>query len=55
MEEPLVDRDDVSALLSGIFDMNAKLAGVSEDVHRIRLLLEDDDGEEEEEEDEPPA
>ncbi len=54
--EPLVDRDDVTALLSGVFDLNMKLATVSEDVHVIRQPMEDDDGEEEEEKDVgPPA
>lgn len=53
--EPLVDRHDVTALLSGIFDLNTKLAQAADDVHAIRLLLEEEDGEEEEEEGDWPS
>ena len=43
MELPL-DRDDVTAILTGLFDANAKL-------DEIKEFLEIDDGEEEEEDD----
>jgi hypothetical protein len=48
--EPLVDRDDVTAILSGVFDISTRLARIADDVRVIGQLLEDDDGEEEEEE-----
>jgi hypothetical protein len=53
--EPLVDRDDISALLSGVFDLNTKLGHIMDDIHAIRGLMEDDDGEEEEAQDTWPT
>jgi hypothetical protein len=47
VESP-VDRDDVTAIIGGLFDANAKLTEIAYDVRRIRLFLEDDDEEEEE-------
>jgi hypothetical protein len=40
-------RADVDAALAGMFDLNAKLATIREDILAIRRLLEDDEGEEE--------
>jgi len=48
--EPIADRHDVTALLGGVFDLNAKPTEVAMDLRVIRRLLEDDDGEAEEEE-----
>jgi outer membrane murein-binding lipoprotein Lpp len=42
------EREDVTSIIGGVFDLNAKLARISEDVAAIRRLLEEDDGEEEE-------
>jgi len=47
------DDRDVNAILSGIFDINAKLAEIRDDLQVIRWLLEDPDDEEEEEEEGP--
>jgi hypothetical protein len=40
------DQDDVFATLTGVFDVNAKLAEIAHDVEAIRRLMEDDEGEE---------
>jgi hypothetical protein len=45
--DPLADRDDVNAMLVGIWDANRKLDDV------LSYLYEDDDGEEEETDAEP--
>jgi hypothetical protein len=45
--EPVLVRADVDAALAGMFDLNAKLATIREDILAIRRLLEDDEGEEE--------
>jgi hypothetical protein len=51
--EPVVEREDVTSVLNGIFDMNRRLARIADDVRVIRLVLENDDEEEEEEADGP--
>jgi len=51
--EPTFDDRDVTSILSGIFDLNANLVEIRDEVRVIRWLLEDDDGEEEEEEEDP--
>ena len=43
------DEQDVTSILSGVFDMRTSLAEIANDIRAIRLLLEDDDEEEEEE------
>jgi hypothetical protein len=43
-----LDDDDVSAILGGIFDANARLEAIRIEVQTIRVLLEDGDEEEEE-------
>ncbi|MGH3130919.1 MAG: hypothetical protein ACRDNX_08895 [Gaiellaceae bacterium] len=48
MDLPL-DRHDVDAIHAGIFDLNAKLALVAQDIGAIRRLFEENDDEEEEE------
>ena len=54
--EPVIDREDVNAILRGVFDINAKLSRIDENLQRIANWLEDDDEEEEEEEeDDPPG
>jgi hypothetical protein len=45
--------DDATLIIKGIFEANAKLDEVGENLVAIRRLLEEDDGEEEEEEDWP--
>jgi hypothetical protein len=45
------DERDVDSILSGVFDINAKLSDILDELRIIRWLLEDDDEEEEEEED----
>jgi hypothetical protein len=47
----LIEREDVDAILSGIFDINASLTEVRRELRQIRRLLEDGDEEEEEEDD----
>jgi hypothetical protein len=42
-----MDPDDTTAILHGVFELNAKLAEVAKDVNDIRDLLVDDDEEEE--------
>jgi len=46
--EPPLDRDDVTAIINGVFEANVKLVDLKDEVVAIRRLLEDD-GEEEEE------
>jgi hypothetical protein len=45
----VIDDGDFNAILSGIFDINAKLAEIRDDLQVIRWLLEDGNDEEEEE------
>ena len=45
----LLERADVDAILSGLFDINANLAEIRDELRMIRWLLEDGDEEEEEE------
>jgi hypothetical protein len=47
----LFERDDVDAVLSGIFDMNVKLSRIDENLETITSWLEDEGDDEEEEED----
>jgi hypothetical protein len=47
-------REDVDAILSGVFDMNAKLAHIDENLAQITSWLENGD-DDEQEEDEPLA
>ena len=50
------DREDVNAILSGIFDVNVKLSRIDENLERIRKWLEEeDDGEEEDRSSGPSA
>ncbi len=53
--EPAFDDRDVTSILSGVFDINAKLAEIRDELQVISWLLEDDDEEEEEEEDPGPS
>jgi hypothetical protein len=48
-----VEREDVDAILSGVFDINAKLAHIDENLAEITGWLEN--GGDDEEEDEPLA
>ena len=50
MESAFDDRDVASILSGSIFDINANLADIRDEVRVIRWLLEDEDEEEEEEE-----
>jgi hypothetical protein len=50
---PPVEREDVDAILSGVFDINAKLAHIDENLAESTRWLED--GDDDEEEDEPLA
>ena len=52
--EPAFDDRDVDSILSGVFDINANLDEIRDDLRIIRRLLEDEDGQEEEEEQEDP-
>ena len=52
--EPVVDREDVNAILRGVFDINVRLSRIDQNLRRITNWLEGDD-EEEEEEDDPPG
>jgi hypothetical protein len=45
-----VDREDVVAIIGGLFDANSNLAQIADDVKAIRRLLEEENGREEEEE-----
>ena len=47
---PFVEREDVDAILSGIFDVSTKLEDIRTDIRAIRAWLEDGDEQEEEEE-----
>lgn len=49
----VIEREDVNAILSGIFDINAKLSRIDRNLETMRKWLEDDHEEEEEEEDGP--
>jgi outer membrane murein-binding lipoprotein Lpp len=42
-----MDPDDTTAIISGVFELNAKLAELAADVNVIRTWLVDDDEEEE--------
>ncbi len=46
----LIEREDVDAILSGVFDISASLTEVRDELQIIRRLLEDGDEEEEEDE-----
>ena len=52
--EPAFDDRDVTSILRGVFDINANLVEIRDDLRIIRRLLEDEDGQEEEEEEESP-
>jgi hypothetical protein len=41
------EQEDVLATLKGVFDVNAKLADIAQDVDAIRRMMEDGDEEEE--------
>ena len=45
--EPPLDKHDVEAILTGLFDANVRLLDVAENVVAIRRLLEEDEQEEE--------
>jgi hypothetical protein len=45
--EPVLVRADVDAALAGLFDLNARLATIGDDIRAIRTLLGDDEDEEE--------
>lgn len=47
------EREDVVSIMAGVFDANAKLESIAQDVAAIRRLIDDEDDEEEEEE--PPV
>jgi hypothetical protein len=49
--EAAFDDRDVTAILSGVFDINRHLTYIADDVYVMRRRLEDGDDEEEEEED----
>ena len=49
------EREDVNAILTGVFDVNVKLFRLLEEVRRIRYLLEEDDEEEEENDEGTPG
>ncbi len=49
--EPVRERADVDAILAGLFDVNAKLSRIDENLETITGWLEEDDDEEEEEDD----
>jgi hypothetical protein len=49
------DERDVTSILSGLFDINGRLAEILDELRAIREVLEDDGEEEEEEEDPGPA
>jgi hypothetical protein len=46
---PLVEREDIDAILSGVFHVNATLVDIQRELLFIRWLLEDGNEEEEEE------
>jgi hypothetical protein len=43
-----LERDDVTLIVAGIFDVNRRLGRIGQDVRAIRQILEEDDEEEEE-------
>jgi len=45
------DERDVTSILSGVFEINANLVDIRDELRIIRWLLEEDDEEEEEEDD----
>ncbi len=47
------DREDVNAILSGVFDINVALSRIDKNLETITKWLQEDDDEEEEEEDDP--
>jgi hypothetical protein len=49
--EPSLDPENVRAIIGGLFEMNAKLGDISDDVAAIRALLEEEDDGEEAEDD----
>jgi hypothetical protein len=49
----LIEREDVGAILSGIFDLNVKLTHIDENLEAITAWLEN--GEDDEEEEEGPS
>jgi hypothetical protein len=49
----LIERDDVDAILGGLFDINVKLRRIDENLAEITAWLEDGEDDEEEEEDPP--
>lgn len=49
----LIEREDVDAILSGIFDLNVKLTRIDENLAEITRWLENGDDDEEEEEGPP--
>jgi hypothetical protein len=50
---PVLEREDVDASLSGIFDINAKLSRIDENLETIAVWLREDEDEEEEEDGAP--
>jgi hypothetical protein len=44
---PVVEREDVTSIISGIFDIRLKLDVIARNVVAIRNLLDEDDEEEE--------
>jgi len=46
-----MEREDVDAILSGLFDVNVKLARIDRNLEEITRWLEDGEDDEEEEED----
>jgi len=53
--DDVFEREDLDAILSGVFDINAKLAHIDENLAQITSWLENGDDDEEEEDDEPLA
>lgn len=43
--EPPFDCDDVTSIINGLFEVNAKLADIAEDVGATRGLMDEDDEE----------
>jgi hypothetical protein len=52
--DDLIERDDVSAILSGLFDLNVSLANIDWNLETLVTWL-DIGGDDEQEEDDPPA
>jgi hypothetical protein len=42
------EHEDVVSIMAGVFDVNAKLESIAQDVAAIRRLIDDDEEEEEE-------